>query len=95
MALNAPRTPRTPFFITRRSQYGVTDTSTQKATGSIERDENYVPYHRDDFNLPPRKEAHKADYAEIFEETPLFTLLRVLIMQGLYVTFGQRMSRSY
>ncbi|KZV76590.1 delta-12 fatty acid desaturase protein [Peniophora sp. CONT] len=53
------------------------------STGSIERDENYVPYHRDDFGLPPKKEARRADYAEVFEETPLFTLLRVLIMQGM------------
>ena len=91
-----------PFFFDTFNQliellrsWRATHHAHHKTVGSVERDENYVPYHRDDFNLPPRKEARKADYAEIFEETPLFTLLRVLIMQGLYVTFGLRMSRSY
>lgn len=57
-------------------------TISQKATGSIERDENYVPYTRSEVNLPPAASAKKTDYAEIFEETPLWTLMRVLIMQG-------------
>lgn len=58
----------------------------QKATGWIERDENYIPHYRRDYNLPPREKAKKADYAEVFEETPIWTLARVLIMQGLCVS---------
>ncbi|KAG5635515.1 hypothetical protein H0H81_010978 [Sphagnurus paluster] len=45
-----------------------------KATASIERDENYVPYTRSEYNLPDAKRVTKADYAEIFEETPIYTL---------------------
>jgi len=57
----------------------------QKAANSMERDENYVPYTRNEFNLPDGKTATKADYAEVFEETPLYTLTRMFIMQGLWV----------
>lgn len=59
----------------------------KKATASIERDENYIPHQREHYDLPSQKEARKADYAEVFEETPLWTLSRVLIMQGLYAIF--------
>ncbi|KAG6830772.1 hypothetical protein H0H87_007171 [Tephrocybe sp. NHM501043] len=53
-----------------------------KATASMERDENYVPYTRSEYNLPEEKKATKFDYAEVFEETPIYTLLRMFIMQG-------------
>jgi len=49
----------------------------------MERDENYVPQLRSDYGLPAQENARKADYAEVFEETPIWTLSRVLIMQGL------------
>ena len=55
----------------------------QKATASMERDENYVPYTRSKFQLPEEKIATRADYAEIFEETPIYTFFRLFIMQGL------------
>jgi omega-6 fatty acid desaturase (delta-12 desaturase) len=55
----------------------------QKATASVERDENYVPYTRSKFALPEEKKATRADYSEIFEETPIYTLFRLFIMQGL------------
>ncbi|KAF8067655.1 fatty acid desaturase-domain-containing protein [Lyophyllum atratum] len=54
-----------------------------KATASMERDENYVPYTRSEYNLPDEKKATKFDYAEVFEETPIVTLVRMLVMQGL------------
>jgi hypothetical protein len=59
------------------------DFTSQKATASMERDENYVPYTRSDYKLPEAMKAMKADYAEVFEETPLVTLTRMIIMQGL------------
>ncbi|KAG6879844.1 hypothetical protein C0992_010802 [Termitomyces sp. T32_za158] len=40
----------------------------------MERDENYVPYLRSEYNLPTEKQATKFDYAEVFEETPIWTL---------------------
>ncbi|KDQ54173.1 hypothetical protein JAAARDRAFT_182561 [Jaapia argillacea MUCL 33604] len=52
-----------------------------KAVGSIERDENYVPRTRSDYSLPPVSKSHVADYHEIFEETPIYTLGRMLAMQ--------------
>jgi len=55
----------------------------QKATMSIERDENYVPRTRTDYMLPPASEAHITDYHDIFEETPIYTLFRMLAMQAL------------
>ena len=51
----------------------------------MERDENYVPYLRSDYKLPPETKATKADYAEIFEETPIYTLFWMGIMQWLCV----------
>ena len=48
---------------------------------SVERDENYVPRTRRDYSLPSESTATPADYHEIFEETPIYTLLRMLLMQ--------------
>ena len=55
----------------------------QKAVGSMERDENYVPHLRSHYKLPPQERARYADYAEVFEETPIMTLFRMLVMQAL------------
>ncbi len=55
----------------------------QKAVNSIERDENYVPHLRSDYKLPPEQRATTADYAEVFEETPLFTAVRMFVMQAM------------
>ncbi|KAL0071160.1 hypothetical protein AAF712_001720 [Marasmius tenuissimus] len=52
-----------------------------KATVSIERDENYVPRTRKDYGLPPEAHAASRDYHEIFEETPIYTLARMMFMQ--------------
>ncbi|EAU81573.1 fatty acid conjugase [Coprinopsis cinerea okayama7 len=52
-----------------------------KATMSIERDENYVPRTRSDYRLPAEKIALVSDYHEVFEETPIYTLCRMLFMQ--------------
>jgi hypothetical protein len=48
---------------------------------SVERDENYVPRTRSNYKLPPGNIAGLRDYHEIFEETPLYTLGRMMIMQ--------------
>lgn len=49
----------------------------------MERDENYVPHLRSKFNLPEEDKATAVDYTEAFEETPIYTLFTMLIMQGL------------
>ncbi|KAJ7043561.1 delta-12 fatty acid desaturase [Mycena alexandri] len=66
----------TPFYAWRASHH-----AHHKATMSVERDENYVPRTRKDYALPPESVAELADYYEIFEDAPLYTLLRILIMQ--------------
>ena len=48
---------------------------------SVERDENYVPRTRSDYGLPRECSATILDYRDIFEETPIYTLIRMVIMQ--------------
>ncbi|KAJ7091326.1 delta-12 fatty acid desaturase [Mycena belliarum] len=66
----------TPFYSWRASHH-----AHHKATMSVERDENYVPRTRTDYGLPAESLATISDYHEIFDDTPLYTLLRILIMQ--------------
>ena len=49
----------------------------------MERDENYVPRTRSDYRLPAEKISLAIDYHEVFEETPIYTLSRMLFMQAL------------
>ncbi|KAJ7581901.1 delta-12 fatty acid desaturase [Mycena floridula] len=54
-----------------------------KATNSLEREQHFVPRTRSDYGLPSESTAIPADYHEIFEETPIYTLARMLFMQAL------------
>ncbi|KAF9453348.1 delta-12 fatty acid desaturase [Macrolepiota fuliginosa MF-IS2] len=65
-----------PYFSWRSTHH-----AHHKATMSMERDENYVPRVRSDYKLPPQEKAREMDYEEIFEEMPLFTLGRMVLMQ--------------
>ncbi|KAI0320401.1 delta-12 fatty acid desaturase [Amylostereum chailletii] len=65
-----------PYFSWRATHH-----AHHKAVGSIERDENYVPPTRSDYALPPASKAHAQDYHAVFEETPAYTLGRMLLMQ--------------
>ncbi|CDO70622.1 hypothetical protein BN946_scf184748.g20 [Trametes cinnabarina] len=71
----------------------------KKAVNSIERDENYVPHLRSHYKLPPKERSSTADYAEVLEETPLFTMVRLFVMQAmgwwLYLTFNMLGSKMY
>lgn len=51
----------------------------------MENEENYVPYTRTKCKLPDEKVATKIDYSEIFDETPIYTLCRIIVMQALSV----------
>ncbi|KAJ7595178.1 delta-12 fatty acid desaturase [Mycena floridula] len=68
----------TPYFAWRSSHH-----AHHKATSSVERDENYVPRTRSEYGLPSQFKAIAADYHEILEEAPMYTLLCMLFMQGL------------
>lgn len=52
-----------------------------QATKSLERDQNFVPRTRTQLGLPAQHVARLADYHEIFEDAPLYTLIRILVMQ--------------
>ena len=41
----------------------------------MERDENYLPKTRSELNMASQESMKKADYEEIFGETPVYTLL--------------------
>ncbi|KAJ7475899.1 delta-12 fatty acid desaturase [Mycena latifolia] len=70
-----------------------------KKTMSIEDDENYVPRTRSDFGLPPAGQARMTDYHDIFEETPIYSLLRLIVMQAVglqaYLTVNALGSPKY
>ncbi|KAF8324724.1 fatty acid desaturase-domain-containing protein [Cantharellus anzutake] len=77
----------TPYWSWRHSHH-----LHHKSTGSMERDENYVPKTRSELKMADEKTMKRKDYAEIFEETPLWTLTRMVIMQtigwNLYLTYN-------
>ncbi|KAH9924159.1 fatty acid desaturase-domain-containing protein [Fomitopsis serialis] len=83
-----------PFFAWKASH-----NAHHKTVASIERDENYVPYERNDYPLPPKERASTADYLEMFDETPILTVARMLVMQGagwwLYMTTNVMGSKRY
>ncbi|KAJ7334091.1 delta-12 fatty acid desaturase [Mycena albidolilacea] len=61
----------TPYFAWKSSHH-----THHRTVGSIERDENYVPRTRSELGLTTTEQLH-----EMFEETPLYTLGRMLVMQ--------------
>lgn len=44
-----------------------------------------MPYTRSKYGLPRETQSTKVDYSEVFDETPIWTLFRMFIMQALYV----------
>ncbi|KAJ7757656.1 delta-12 fatty acid desaturase [Mycena metata] len=74
----------TPYFAWR-----ATHRAHHKAVGSMERDENYVPAVRSDLGLKSEKTKQGLDYHEVFEDTPIYTLVMMLVMQllGLQLYF--------
>ncbi|CCM00809.1 uncharacterized protein FIBRA_02851 [Fibroporia radiculosa] len=83
-----------PFFAWKASH-----NAHHRTVASIERDENYVPYERSYYQLPPKERATTADYLEVLDETPILTMGRLLIMQcvgwWLYMTTNAMGSRRY
>ncbi|THU99412.1 hypothetical protein K435DRAFT_751838 [Dendrothele bispora CBS 962.96] len=66
----------TPYFSWRFSH-----SMHHKSTASVERDENHVPRTRSDYGLPDVNVARAKDYHDILEETPLYTLGRLIVTQ--------------
>jgi hypothetical protein len=71
-----------PYFAWKASHH-----THHVSTASVERDENYVPPSRSQFNLQPDEIANAADYNEIFEETPIYNTLHMIAMQLLGLPF--------
>lgn len=61
----------------------LTDAALQKGTNNLDRDETYHPQTREELNLPPEHVATPMDYKELIEETPLYTLWKMVIRQFL------------
>ncbi|KAF9506555.1 hypothetical protein BS47DRAFT_1399401 [Hydnum rufescens UP504] len=72
---------------------------TPPPSSSMERDENYLPKTRSELKMAPESVMKKADYEEIFGETPFYTLTRMAIMQflgwQLYLTINALGSTAY
>ncbi|KAJ7066579.1 delta-12 fatty acid desaturase [Mycena amicta] len=68
----------TPFFGWRASH-----NAHHKATMNLEREENWVPHTRKEFNLPDKNTAQPNDYREILEDAPLYTLTRMIVQQAI------------
>ncbi|KAF5361402.1 hypothetical protein D9758_006253 [Tetrapyrgos nigripes] len=83
-----------PYFAWKSSHH-----SHHQATVSVERDENYVPPTRSEFNLPAQDLAHIGDYREALEESPIYTFIRIIAMQVLglhaYLMFNCKGSSRY
>ncbi|KDQ54117.1 hypothetical protein JAAARDRAFT_182511 [Jaapia argillacea MUCL 33604] len=61
----------------------ITHRTHHKSTNNLERDETYIPPTRADFKLPDGKIAVKMDYKDVLEETPGFTLFKLVMRQFL------------
>ncbi|KZV62144.1 hypothetical protein PENSPDRAFT_642592 [Peniophora sp. CONT] len=87
------------FLLVPYYSWRATHHAHHKTVGSIEREENYVPRTRSDFALPAENIAHVTDYHDVFEETPIYTLGRMILMQLLgwqaYLCFNTLGSPSY
>ncbi|KAI0633978.1 fatty acid desaturase-domain-containing protein [Trametes polyzona] len=68
----------TPYFAWR-----ITHRSHHKGTNNLARDETYHPFTRTDLKLPDAAHATPMDYKELIEETPLYTLFKMVIRQFL------------
>ncbi|KAH9915198.1 fatty acid desaturase-domain-containing protein [Fomitopsis serialis] len=79
----------TPYWAWR-----ATHRSHHKGTNNLHRDETYHPQTREEFNLPPEgwlcaegwraEKARAIDYHEMVEETPLYTLRKMVLRQFLH-----------
>ncbi|KAL7284512.1 hypothetical protein ACG7TL_001803 [Trametes sanguinea] len=68
----------TPYFAWR-----VTHRTHHKGTNNLARDETYHPLTRQDLKLPEASRATPIDYKQMIEETPLYTLFKMVVRQFL------------
>ncbi|CDO76127.1 hypothetical protein BN946_scf184876.g20 [Trametes cinnabarina] len=68
----------TPYFA-----WQVTHRHHHKGTNNLARDETYHPLTRKDLKLPEATRATPMDYKQMIEETPLYTLFKMVVRQFL------------
>ncbi|KZT63394.1 hypothetical protein DAEQUDRAFT_733885 [Daedalea quercina L-15889] len=71
------------FVLTPYWAWRATHRSHHKGTNNLHRDETYHPQTREEFDLPPEEKASAIDYHEMVEETPLYTLRKMVLRQFL------------
>ncbi|CCM05407.1 uncharacterized protein FIBRA_07624 [Fibroporia radiculosa] len=71
------------FILTPYFSWRTTHRHHHKGTNHLDRDETYHPATRDDLQLPPEHLAKFMDYEELVEETPLFTMYKMVLRQFL------------
>ncbi|EPQ51969.1 hypothetical protein GLOTRDRAFT_108012 [Gloeophyllum trabeum ATCC 11539] len=69
------------FILVPYYAWRVTHRTHHKSTNNLERDETYIPPTRKDLKLPDGKVAVKMDYKDIIEETPAYTLFKLVVRQ--------------
>ncbi|THH31370.1 hypothetical protein EUX98_g2804 [Antrodiella citrinella] len=70
------------FLLTPYHAWRLTHRTHHKKTNHMNHDETHLPWRRSDWTgLPPEKEATEHDYKDLVEETPAFTLFRLVIRQ--------------
>ncbi|KAI0072548.1 hypothetical protein K474DRAFT_1628832 [Panus rudis PR-1116 ss-1] len=71
------------FMITPYHSWRITHRKHHKGTNHLAYDETYHPFTRTDLKLPPPEKATSMHYKEMIEETPGFTLFKMVIRQFL------------
>ncbi|KAH8093959.1 fatty acid desaturase-domain-containing protein [Cristinia sonorae] len=71
------------FLLAPHFSWRATHNAHHKYTNSIEKDENWVPRTREMYNLPPEEKASEMDYEDLFGDTPIYTLGRLIAQQVL------------
>ncbi|KAI0726950.1 fatty acid desaturase-domain-containing protein [Fomitopsis betulina] len=71
------------FILTPYWAWRATHRSHHKGTNNLHRDETYHPQMREEYGLPSEEKATALDYREMVEETPLYTLRKMVLRQFL------------
>ncbi|EIM90378.1 uncharacterized protein STEHIDRAFT_93328 [Stereum hirsutum FP-91666 SS1] len=83
-----------PYF-----SWKITHRTHHKFTNNLERDETHIPFTRRDLVLPVERIAVRTDYKHIVEETPVYTLCRLIMRQflgyQLYLIYNRKGNPRY
>ncbi|KAH8084917.1 fatty acid desaturase-domain-containing protein [Cristinia sonorae] len=87
------------FVLTPYHAWKATHRTHHKKTNHLGHDETHMPWYRSDFRLPPEQEATKIDYKDMVEETPAFSLFRLVVRQFIgfqgYLLVNRKGNKKY